>query len=83
MEPEAEYLYRNPHYCSTGWSLYDRLAESQGWNPETKEMYPEEMFKEMFDEKKYRDCIARLEEHFETCAQCSLADVKSPPTPVR
>jgi hypothetical protein len=40
-------------------------------------MYPAEMFdKEMVDEEKHAACIAKLDEHFKTCAQCSLEDAR-------
>jgi hypothetical protein len=67
-----------PHYCSTGWSLYHKLAETF-MNFETGEQYSGEMF----DHEKHTACVAKLGEHFQTCAQCYLADLKKPPAPVR
>jgi len=57
-------------YCSTGQNLYHKLAETF-MNFETGEQYdtPEKL-----DHEKHAACIAGLDEHFKTCAQCSLAD---------
>jgi hypothetical protein len=72
----------NPHYCSIGWSLYHELANTY-MNIETGEEYSAEIqySAEMFE--KHTACLAKLDEHFKTCAQCYLADVKKPPAPVR
>jgi hypothetical protein len=59
----------NPHYCSTGWSLYERLAKNH-FNFETRKDVPPELF----DEKNYEACLVQLNEHFETCPQCSLEE---------
>lgn len=71
----------NHHYCPTGWSLYHELAMTY-MNVETGEEYSEDYFRATFV-KEHAACIAKLDEHFKNCAQCSLADVKRPPTPVR
>jgi hypothetical protein len=81
MKPETEGFYRNPHYCSTGWGLYEKLA-MMFMNIETGEEYSEEYLRETFD-KEHTACITKLDEHFQTCDQCYLADLKRPPAPVR
>jgi hypothetical protein len=48
-------------------------------NSETGEQYSAETF----DQEKHAACLAKLIEHFQTCAQCYLADLKKPPAPVR
>jgi hypothetical protein len=60
-----------PHYCSTGWNLYQKLAENH-WNFETGEDVPPELF----DVKNYDDCLSKLNEHMETCPQCSLEEAR-------
>jgi hypothetical protein len=59
-------------YCSTGQSLYHKLAMTF-MNVETGEEYSEEYLRETFD-KEHPAAVARLEEHIKTCAQCSLSD---------
>jgi hypothetical protein len=61
-------------YCSTGQSLYHKLAMTF-MNVETGEEYSEEYLRETFH-KKHPACIAELDEHVQTCAQCSLADAE-------
>ena len=81
MELEAECLCRAPHYCSTGWSLYDKLAETF-MNFETGEQYSAGKFAE----EEHAACLARLDEHFKTCVQCSIEESrfeKKRATPVR
>jgi len=59
----------HPHYCSTGWCLYHKLAATH-MNFETKEMYSPEMF----DKDKHGACLAELDEHLHTCVQCSIEE---------
>jgi hypothetical protein len=64
----------NPHYCSTGWSLYDELGEIHMNFDKSA----------VFDEKHYAGWLAKINEQFQTCAQCSLEDAryeKKRPTP--
>jgi len=73
----------NPHYCSTGWNLYERLAGIVLCrNLETGEKYPEETF----DRKKCEVAGQALDEHFRTCVQCSIEEsrfAKKRATPAR
>lgn len=69
-------------YCSTGQNLYYELAMTY-MNVDTGEEYPPEMF----DEKKHEHaaCLFKLDAHFQTCVQCSLAEYgpeKKPATSV-
>ena len=71
----------NPHYCSTGWGLYDNLIETFFDFEAGKDVPPE-----LFDKNKYAACLAELNGHFETCTQCSLEESrfeKKRATPVR
>lgn len=61
----------NPQYCSTGWNLYEKLAETH-FNFETGKDIPPELF----DDKKYEACLAKLNEHFEACPRCSLEEAR-------
>jgi hypothetical protein len=57
----------NPHYCSTGWSLYHQLAEAHM----NYGKVPGEIFK--------RDLAAaqsRLGEHMKACAQGSIEEFR-------
>ncbi|MGA9390616.1 MAG: hypothetical protein WBV69_09235 [Candidatus Sulfotelmatobacter sp.] len=58
-----------PNHCSIGHDLYYKLAENH-FNFEKKEDVPPELF----DEKKYHDCLAKLDEHFWKCPQCAAAE---------
>jgi len=59
----------NPHYCSTGWSLYEKLAETFV-NFETQE----DVLAEKFDTGEYNSRLARLDEHLHTCTRCSIEE---------
>lgn len=58
-----------PHYCPTGWSLYQKLAETH-MNFETQEY----VSPEMFDKKEHDARLAKLDEHMQTCVQCSIEE---------
>ncbi len=61
----------NPHYCSTGWSLYQKVADTFV-NFETGEEYPPEKF----DKEKHAVSEAKLDEHLQTCPQCSIEEAR-------
>ncbi|MGB8582965.1 MAG: hypothetical protein WCD47_19260 [Candidatus Sulfotelmatobacter sp.] len=57
------------NHCSIGHDLYYKLARNH-WDFEKNEDVPPELF----DVKKYRDCLAELDDHFWKGPQCAVAE---------
>jgi hypothetical protein len=56
-------------YCSTGQNLYEALA---AMNMNLKTGGPPENY----DTEKHKVCLAELERHIDSCAQCLTEDSK-------
>jgi hypothetical protein len=57
------------NHCSIGHDLYYELAKNHFDFEKKKDVPPE-----LLDEKKYHDCLAKLDEHFWKCPQCAVAE---------